>query len=75
MPRFQDERLKTITLQEPYRTVTVTAVPLIKEAIASGEVFRADAFELAGAENDIDHTTTKPKHLWTNGQVERMNRP
>ena len=27
-----------------------------------------------GAENDIDHRLTKPKHPWTNGQVERMNR-
>ena len=49
-------------------------MPLIKEAIANGEVFRAQAFELACARNDIDHRTTKPKHPWTNGQVERMNR-
>ena len=26
------------------------------------------------ARNDIDHRLTKPKHPWTNGQVERMNR-
>jgi hypothetical protein len=32
------------------------------------------AFELACARNDIDHRLTKPKHPWTNGQVERMNR-
>jgi transposase InsO family protein len=51
-----------------------SAVPLIKEAIANGELFRADAFELACAKADIDHQTTKPKHPWTNGQVERMNR-
>ena len=25
-------------------------------------------------QNDIDHRLTKPKHPWTNGQVERMNR-
>ena len=51
-----------------------SAVPLIREAIANGELFRAHAFELACARNDIDHRTTKPKHPWTNGQVERMNR-
>jgi hypothetical protein len=51
-----------------------SAVPLIKEALANGERFRAHAFELACARNDIDHRTTKPKHPWTNGQVERMNR-
>ena len=51
-----------------------SAVPLIKEAMANGEPFRAHAFELACAKADIDHRTTKPKHPWTNGQVERMNR-
>jgi len=51
-----------------------SAVPLIKEAMANGERFRAHAFEYACARNDIDHRTTKPKHPWTNGQVERMNR-
>src|SRR5499433_3076761 len=51
-----------------------SAVPLIKEAIANGERFWAHAFELACARNDIEHRTTKVKHPWTNGQVERMNR-
>lgn len=51
-----------------------SAVPLIKDAIANGELFRAHAFEYACALSDIDHRTTKPKHPWTNGQVERMNR-
>ena len=30
--------------------------------------------EYACALSDIDHRLTKPKHPWTNGQVERMNR-
>ncbi len=51
-----------------------SAVFAIKQAIAAGEIFRAHAFEYACAENDIDHRLTKPKHPWTNGQVERMNR-
>jgi hypothetical protein len=34
----------------------------------------AHAFEVARAQNDIDHRLTKPKHPWANGQVERMNR-
>ena len=29
---------------------------------------------VACAQNDIDHRLTKPRHPWTNGQVERMNR-
>src|SRR5215468_5131279 len=51
-----------------------SAVFEIKEAMARGELFRAHAFELACAKNDIDHRLTKPKHPWTNGQVDRMNR-
>ncbi len=50
------------------------AVPDIKAAMAAGELFRAHSFELACAQLDIEHRLTKPKHPWTNGQVERMNR-
>jgi transposase InsO family protein len=53
---------------------TASAAPLIKEAIARGETFWAHAFEYACAQNDVDHRLTKPRHPWTNGQVERMNR-
>jgi transposase-like protein len=53
---------------------TASAAPLIKAAIARGELFRAHAFELACAQTDIDHRLTKPRHPWTNGQGERMNR-
>lgn len=44
-----------------------SAVPLIKEATANGEIISAPRM--------IWNTgTTRPKHPWTNGQVERMNR-
>jgi transposase InsO family protein len=46
----------------------------IKAMMARKELFRAHSFELACAQNDIDHRLTKPKRPWTNGQVERMNR-
>jgi transposase InsO family protein len=46
----------------------------VKQMLAQGRPFRAHAFELACARNDIDHRLTKPKRPWTNGQVERMNR-
>lgn len=46
----------------------------IKVMLERNELFRAHAFEFACAKNDIDHRLTKPKHPWTNGQVERMNR-
>lgn len=53
---------------------TSSAVPDIKLAIERGEPFRAHSFELACAQNDVEHRLTKPRHPWTNGQVERMNR-
>ena len=51
-----------------------SAAPEIRLAIERGERFRAHGFELACAQADIDHRLTKPRHPWTNGQVERMNR-
>ncbi len=48
-------------------------MPLIKEASANGELFRARAFDYACARSGIDHRTAKAKHPWTNGQAERMN--
>jgi transposase InsO family protein len=46
----------------------------IRQMIERKEPFRAHVFEYACAVTDIDHRRTKPKHPWTNGQVERMNR-
>jgi transposase InsO family protein len=46
----------------------------IRAAMDRGELFRAHAFEFACAQNYIGHRLTKPRHPWTNGQVERMNR-
>jgi len=55
-----------------------SAAPLIVEALAKGEPFWAHACEYACeyacATLGIEHRTTTPKHPWTNGQVERMNR-
>ena len=44
-----------------------SAVPLTKEAIAAGELFRANSFAYACARNDVEHRLTKPRHPWTNG--------
>ena len=53
---------------------TSSAAPDIKAALDGGKPVWTHAFEYACAQNDIDHRLTKPKHPWTNGQVERMNR-
>lgn len=37
-------------------------------------LFRVHAFAWACEQNSIEHRRTRPKHPWTNGQVERMNR-
>jgi len=42
--------------------------------LAGHQRFRAHAFNLACAQLHIEHRLTKFDHLWTNGQVERMNR-
>jgi hypothetical protein len=36
--------------------------------------YRLHMFDRVCREHDIEHRFTKPNHLWTNGQVERMNR-
>ena len=46
----------------------------IKDCIEPGELFRATPSNSPAPSDDIDHRLTKPKHPWTNGQVERMNR-
>jgi hypothetical protein len=39
----------------------------IRRMIDAGETFSCHAFELACAQNSIDHRLTKPNHPWTNG--------
>jgi transposase InsO family protein len=48
-----------------------SAAPLIKEAMERGEIFRAHSFELACAQNAIDHRLTKPRHPWTTDVIDK----
>jgi transposase InsO family protein len=53
---------------------TASAASEIKADLDAGKPVWAHAFEYACARANIDHRLTKPRHPWTNGQVERMNR-
>lgn len=46
----------------------------LKEMCAKKLPFLCHSFELTCADLDIEHRLTKPRHPWTNGHVERMNR-
>ena len=87
--RVAADFLRRLIAAVPYRIHTVltdngthftdprshgSAVPEIRAALQTGEVFRAHSFELACAQADLEHRLTRPNHPWTNGQVERMNR-
>ncbi len=58
----------------PRPAIPVRPPPKSGIAMDNGEIFMAHSFEYACAQNHIDHRLTRPKHPWTNGQVERMNR-
>ena len=54
-------------------TIPPSTAPAIKAAIERGELV-GPFFDSPVREHDIEHRLTKPRHPWTNGQVERMNR-
>ncbi len=65
-------------------TQFVDNTPINQEAEAEAEaywaerdeprLYRLHAFAAACEKGGIEHRLTKPRHPWTNGQVERMNR-
>jgi transposase InsO family protein len=67
---------------EPERSSSTAFVNEEEEAkaealwTARGEprIYSVHAFAHACEQNGIEHRLTKPRHPWTNGQVERMNR-
>jgi transposase InsO family protein len=86
--RIAADFLRRLLAHVPYRIHTVLtdngfqfteprggwSVGEIRERLASGQRFRAHAFDYACAQHGIEHRLTKFNHPWTNGQVERMNR-
>jgi transposase InsO family protein len=73
---FLDELVKTV----PYIVHTVLTdngiqfADLPKNRDGPTARWRGHPFDRACWHHDIEHRLTKPKHPWTNGQVERMNR-
>jgi hypothetical protein len=51
-----------------------SAAPLIRAAMDRGEIFRANSFDLACAQNRIKHRLAKLYRPWTNDQVGRTKR-
>ena len=88
-PRMAADFLRRLIERVPYRIHTVLtdngfqftpprggwSVGEIRQMLANHRLFRAHAFDLACAQHAIEHRLTKFNHPWTNGQVERMNRP
>ncbi len=87
--RIAGDFLRTLAAAVPYTIHTVLTgngthfpepagnawTPAEIKAMRAGKVlFRCQSFEAACADLDIEHRLTKPRHPWTNGQVERMNR-
>ena len=87
--RVADNFLRALVTAVPYKIHTVltdngthftepssnTWTPKeIRAMRAEGVLFRCPSFEEACADLDIEHRLTKPRHPWTNDQVERMNR-
>jgi transposase InsO family protein len=87
--RIAGDFLRALIKAVPYRIHTVltdngthltspgnirSAAAEIRRAMDNHEQFLAHAFEYACAQNHVDHRLTKPRHPWTNGQVERMGR-
>lgn len=56
------------------RSTVASAASIIRQAIAAGETFHAHSFKSACARDDSDRRLARPRHPWTNGQVERMTR-
>ena len=72
--------LEALVAAVPYKVHTVLTdngiqfADLPKNRSGPTARFRGHPFDRSCRKFDIEHRLTKPKHPWTNGQVERMNR-
>ena len=78
--RSASDFLEALVAAVPYETHTVLTdngiqfADIPKNRKGPTARFRGHPFDRACWRHDIEHWLTKPKHPWTNGQVERMNR-
>jgi len=69
------EFLRHLLNTVPYKIHTLLTDNGIQFANRPGDKYAFQLlFDRICLQNSIDHRLTKPKHPWTNGQVERMNR-
>ena len=87
-PRIAADFLRALVKAVPYKVHTVLTgngtqfttpgnwlyPPEQIDREEAGPLYRVHAFDYACAQNQIEHRLTKPKHPWTHGPVERMNR-
>ena len=72
--------LKALIEAVPYKVHTVLTdngiqfADLPRNRSKPTAMWRGHPFDRACREHGIEHRLTKPRHPWTNGQVERMNR-
>ena len=72
--------LEALVAAVPYKVHTVLTdngiqfADLPKNRLGPTARFRGHPFDRSCQKFGIEHRLTKPKHPWTNGQVERMNR-
>ncbi len=73
---FLDELVQVVpyTIQTVLTDNGIQFADLPKNRDGPTARWRGHPFDRACWRHDIEHRLTKPKHPWTNGQVERMNR-
>jgi transposase-like protein len=68
--------LRNLIVAVPYKIHTILTDNGIQFANRTADNYAFKLlFDHICEQYDIEHRLTKPKHPWTNGQVERMNRP
>ena len=75
LTRVAADFLRALIKAVPYKIHTILTDNGIQFANRLGDKYAFQLlFDRICLQHGIDHRLTKPKHPWTNGQVERLNR-